>query len=90
MKVFFALAACCAVSGLACPGLHADQPESRHDLPSSSEGTERIEIPDIPPVSKTLVPEKIVSVTVFKNPEDVKKYTDNPDRGVIVIKTKGK
>ncbi len=41
-------------------------------------------------VMKTLVPEKIVSVTVFKNPEDVKKYTDNPDRGVIVIKTKGK
>lgn len=65
MKVFFTLAACCAVSGLACPGLHAEHPENRHDLPSSFEGTERIEIPDIPPVSKTLVPEDFVSEPVF-------------------------
>ena len=65
MKVFFTLAACCAVSGLTCPGLHAEQPENRHDLPSSFEGTERIEIPDIPPVSKTLVPEDFVSEPVF-------------------------
>ena len=41
-------------------------------------------------VMKTLDPEKIQSVTVFKNAEDVKKYTDDPNRGVIVIKTKGK
>ena len=41
-------------------------------------------------VMNTLDPEKIQSVTVFKNADDVKKYTDDPNRGVIVIKTKGK
>lgn len=41
-------------------------------------------------VMKTLDPEKIQSITVFKNAEYVKKYTDDPNRGVIVIKTKGK
>ena len=41
-------------------------------------------------VMNTLDPEKIQSVTVLKNAEDVKKYTDVPNRGVIVIKTKGK
>lgn len=41
-------------------------------------------------VMNTLDPKKIQSVTVFKNADDVKKYTDDPNRGVIVIKTKGK
>ena len=41
-------------------------------------------------IMSTLDPGKIKSVTVFKNAEDVKKYTDDPNRGVIVIKTKGK
>lgn len=41
-------------------------------------------------IMSTIDPGKIKSVTVFKNAEDVKKYTDDPNRGVIVIKTKGK
>lgn len=34
--------------------------------------------------------EQIKSMTVYKNPEDTKKYTDNPGQGVIVVVTKGK
>ena len=35
-------------------------------------------------IMSTIDPGKIKSVTVFKNAEDVKKYTDDPNRGVIV------
>ena len=34
--------------------------------------------------------EQFKSITVYKNPEDTKKYTDNPGQGVIVVVTKGK
>lgn len=38
----------------------------------------------------TLDTDRFKSITVYKNPEDTKKYTDNPDQGVIVVVTKGK
>ena len=38
----------------------------------------------------TLDADRFKSITVYKNPEDTKKYTDNPDQGVIVVVTKGK
>lgn len=38
----------------------------------------------------SISPEDIVSVTVYKNREDVLRYTDDPSKGVIVVETRRK